>query len=336
MSFSPLNQEDIQISSDVVVSTVWSNNQTVLSNIFKSSTDNTNILNVYNINPDINNDAEVQFSINYGNLYGSGSSPINPMIPNITPSRITYGQIRTLINGDENTNINFGIGNIESEDFYLINIERSRYKEKLFLNTFNLVLSNDSGSLYLTNNSKDSNNVNYCDAGRIYDIVSGSNGNSISGGGTTISGSYGKFLPDVGILLINPKSLSLPFVSGGLDIQLDNTTNSSALSTNNNILYNLINDGSYFSLNNEETITSDYIFVRVRNNDFNYTTNPSIINSNGEFYYSTLVNNPQTYITTVGLYNDRNELLAVAKLSKPLKKDFTKECLLRIKIDFWF
>jgi len=334
MSFSPLNQEDIQISSDVVVSTVWSNNQTVLSNIFKSSINNTNILNVYNTNPDINNDAEIQFSINYGNLYGSGSSPINPMIPNITPSRITYGQIRTLINGDENTNINFGIGNIESEDFYLINIERSRYKEKLFLNTFNLVLSNDSGSLYLTNNSKDSNNVNYCDAGRIYDIVSGSNGNSISGGGTTISGSYGKFLPDVGILLINPKSLSLPFVSGGLDIQLDNTTNSSALSTNNNILYNLINDGSYFSLNNEETITSDYIFVRVRNNDFNYTTNPSIINSNGEFYYSTLVNNPQTYITTVGLYNDRNELLAVAKLSKPLKKDFTKECLLRIKIDF--
>lgn len=334
MSFSPLNQEDIQISSDVVVSTVWSNNQTVLSNIFKSSTDNTNILNVYNINPDINNDAEVQFSINYGNLYGSGSSPINPMVPNVTPSRITYGQIRTLINGDENTNINFGIGNIESEDFYLINIERSRYKEKLFLNTFNLVLNNDSGSLYLTNNSKDSNNINYCDAGRIYDIVSGSNGNSIPDGGTTISGSYGKFLPDVGILLINPKSLSLPFVSGGLDIQLDNTTNSSALSTNNNILYNLINNGSYFSLNNEETITSDYIFVRVRNNDFNYTTNPSIINSNGEFYYSTLVNNPQTYITTVGLYNDRNELLAVAKLSKPLKKDFTKECLLRIKIDF--
>jgi len=121
-----------------------------------------------------------------------------------------------------------------------------------------------------------------------------------------------------------------------LEIYLDNNTNSSALSTNNNILYNLINDGSYFSLNNEETITSDYIFVRVRNNDFNYTTNPSIINSNGEFYYSTLVNNPQTYITTVGLYNDRNELLAVAKLSKPLKKDFTKECLLRIKIDFWF
>jgi hypothetical protein len=42
----------------------------------------------------------------------------------------------------------------------------------------------------------------------------------------------------------------------------------------------------------------------------------------------------QTYITTIGLYNDTNELLAVAKLSRPLLKDFTKEALIRVKLDF--
>jgi hypothetical protein len=47
-----------------------------------------------------------------------------------------------------------------------------------------------------------------------------------------------------------------------------------------------------------------------------------------------MVNAPQTYITTVGMYNDNNELLAVAKLSRPLLKDFTKEALIRIKLDF--
>ena len=46
------------------------------------------------------------------------------------------------------------------------------------------------------------------------------------------------------------------------------------------------------------------------------------------------INNPQTYITTVGLYNDTNQLLAVAKLSRPLPKDFTKEALIRVKLDF--
>ena len=46
------------------------------------------------------------------------------------------------------------------------------------------------------------------------------------------------------------------------------------------------------------------------------------------------INSPQTYITTVGMYNDNNDLLAVAKLSRPLVKDFTKEALIRIKLDF--
>jgi hypothetical protein len=47
-----------------------------------------------------------------------------------------------------------------------------------------------------------------------------------------------------------------------------------------------------------------------------------------------LINNPQTFITTVGLYNDQNELLAVAKLSRPLVKDFTKEALIKVKLDY--
>ena len=49
---------------------------------------------------------------------------------------------------------------------------------------------------------------------------------------------------------------------------------------------------------------------------------------------SLLLKDPKTYITTVGLYNDRQEMLAVAKLSRPLVKDFTKEALIRIKLDY--
>ena len=47
-----------------------------------------------------------------------------------------------------------------------------------------------------------------------------------------------------------------------------------------------------------------------------------------------MINTPQAYVTTVGLYNDSNDLLAVAKLSRPLLKDFTKEALVRIKLDY--
>jgi hypothetical protein len=43
---------------------------------------------------------------------------------------------------------------------------------------------------------------------------------------------------------------------------------------------------------------------------------------------------PQVYLTTIGMYNDSNELVAVAKMSRPLLKDFTKEALVRVKLDF--
>ena len=85
----------------------------------------------------------------------------------------------------------------------------------------------------------------------------------------------------------------------------------------------------------EEVITSNFVFVRARNAEFNYSQNPTFIDSgSGGVRYTDFITAPQTFITTVGLYNDNGDLLAVAKLSKPLKKDFTKEALIRVKLDF--
>ena len=97
----------------------------------------------------------------------------------------------------------------------------------------------------------------------------------------------------------------------------------------------MFESGGSFKLNAQETITSDYVFCRARNSEFNYSSNPSYISgSTGEVVHNTFINNPQTYVTTVGMYNDANELVAVAKLSKPLLKNFTKESLIRVKLDF--
>ncbi len=343
MSFIPFNTEDFVVSSDSITSTLWSNNQTTLTSVYyqEGTVTNNAYLPVYAVNPTNDATALPQFSISYGQVAGLGSAPINATIPGLSPTRITYGQFRTLINGDENTNINFGTGNTNSPDLYVININRANYKEKLFPGTFNLTLSGSSeGKVQLTDNSVDSTSLTFCDAGRIFDIVSGSNGSAsttnFSGitAGYTKSGSYGKFLPDVGLIILNPRALSLSAAEGGIGLTPGSSLDNPTLNSTNIGLLNAINKGKNFSLNSEETITSDYIFVRIKNSDFNYTTNPSMISGSGEFYYPSLVNNPQTFITTVGLYNDNNELLGVAKLSKPLPKDFTKEALVRVKLDF--
>jgi hypothetical protein len=346
MSYIPFNADDFVVSADSITSTLWSNNASTLTSFFTSSATITNnaYLPVYAVNPTSNTTALPQFSLAYGNAQGSGSAPINPTVVGLSPTRITYGQFRTLVNGDENTNFNFGTGNTDSSDLYVINVNRANYKEKLFLGTFNLWLSGSDGVnqslIKLTDNSISTTTVNYCDAGRVFDIISGSNGitttSNFSGiaAGYTASGSYGKYLPDVGLILLNPRALFLSASEGGIGLRPDLSLNSNALSNTNRGLHRAISLGANFQLNSEETITSDYIFVRIKNGDFNYTTNPSMISGSGEFYFPSLVDNPQTYITTVGMYNDANELLAVAKLSKPLVKDFTKEALVRVKLDF--
>jgi hypothetical protein len=344
MSFVPINAEDFVMSSDSITSTLWSNNSTALTIFTPGAAPSSNAyLPIYGVSTISSTDLP-QFTISYGHVNGTGSAPINPTIPNLTTSRITYGQFRTLVNGDENTNFNFGTGNTNSPDIFVLNVSRANYKEKLFLSTFNLTLNNSSTTINLTNNSADITSLTYCDAGRVFDIVSGSNGTSntyivpgSSTAGSTPSGSYGKFLPDVGLIILNPRALTLSAANGGIDLIIPNINNSTNLGTINTNLLNAINNGSSiggFQLNSEETITSDYIFVRIKNSDFNYTTNPSMISGSGEFNFPSLVNNPQTFITTVGMYNDNNELLAVAKLSKPLVKDFTKEALIRVKLDF--
>ena len=346
MSFVSLNSSDFVVSADSITSTLWTGGVPTLNNFFTSSaTSSFNFfLDVFQTSS-VRSDAEVQFSIAYGEVEGSGSAPFNNLVTGSSPSKVSYGQYRTLVNGDENTNFSFGTGNTDSRDIYVLNINRARYKEKIFPGTFNLVLSGSDGTnparIQLTDNSKDVTALTFTDAGRVFDIVSGTNGSAVStavtGGvtaGFTPSGSYGKFLPDVGLIILNPRALALSQSLGGVGLTINDDLTDTAMVANNSNLYESIKLAQTFSLNSEETITSDFVFVRVRNTDFNYSTNPSMISGSGEFVHSSLINNPQTFITTVGLYNDANELLSVAKLSKPLVKDFTKEALVRVKLDF--
>lgn len=93
--------------------------------------------------------------------------------------------------------------------------------------------------------------------------------------------------------------------------------------------------GGDFQARSAETIASTHYFVRLRNKDFNYSNNPTFYNNtNGQILNEDFVQDPHVYATTIGLYNDSKELLAVAKLSRPLEKTFDKEALIRVRLDF--
>jgi hypothetical protein len=318
MSFNRYNTEDSVISSETVVRGLWSGDNATLSSVATSSAQATSsqfYLDVYNA-------GEVAFSIEYAHISGSGSTYFNSSVTSSSPTKVVYGQYRNLIYGSEEAT--FQIGGTTVTQFYVINVARSRYKESLHPGSLTLSLSGSSGFISLTDNSNVLTTSQFIDSNRYFNIVSGSAGVPAN---TTV---YGHMFPDLGLIVLNPGALTGFMAAPGVAANT-NENNNAKLYTS---ILGATTAGRLFRLQSSETVSSRFFFTRIKNSEYNYTSNPSIIDNRGNILHTTLIDNPQTYITTVGLYNDNNELLAVAKLSKPLVKDFTKEALIRIKLDY--
>ena len=88
------------------------------------------------------------------------------------------------------------------------------------------------------------------------------------------------------------------------------------------------------SFSNTTELNSTIYFCRAGHNDFNYSTNPTYLDESRIRVKDRSSDAPVSYITSVGLYSSDNELLAVAKLSEPLRKDPTNEINLRVRLDY--
>ena len=314
-----------------------------LTNLGAATSSGAFFIQVFN-EPTSSSTSEVQYAIGYGHKDGSGSLNFTNDLgaKGKSPSAVTYAQYRNLVFGDELTNFTFN--DHTPKDFYVLNISRARYRHNLKPGTLNLFLTSGSNgsplkTLHLTDDAVSATGSSVItNIGRQFNIVSGSNGIRLSGTTTTQvadSGSYGLFYPDAGIILLNPSAISH-------SLHVDATQTDNVIPDGPQKLYNSIAEGNgagnpgtgHFIIDAEEKISSQFYFVRARNNEFNYTTNPSFTDTQGNLNIDTFIDNPTTFITSVGLFNDDNDLVAVAKLSQPITKDFTKEALIRVKLDY--
>lgn len=344
MSFVRFETDDSVVSNEIITAPLWTGGAYTLNSgsFFSSSVQENTVsgdfyLNVYQLAYTASG-SEVQFGIAYGHISGSGSAPFNYSIEEKTPTRAVYGQFRNMVYGDEGSVFNFGGNNGNVRDIFALSVNRARFKESINVGSFNMKLTVGSASLYLTDDSNNSTVTSFIAGNKVYNVVSGSNGRSYNSSSVqTNSGSYGLFFPDMGVVILNPRALALPYISGGINMSVNETSSpsySSSVSINNKTLFSAFRNTGSFSLKSQETISSRYFFVNAKSSQFNYTTNPSVIDNNGNLIYSTLIDTPQTYISTIGLYNNSNELLAVAKLSRPLVKDFVKQFTARVKLEF--
>ena len=313
--------------------------------------------------------AEVQFSLAYGNRRGSGSPDFTNDTGSlgIGASRVIYGQYRNLV--FENETSKFKFGDHTPEGIYVINVNRSRYKQRLSPGSLNLHISSSGmhgtgssggsdwgGVVHLTDDSVSrgatTDNPNYVgpELGGYYHIVSGSNGsyNGTSANQLSIryknssagtSSCFGYFFPNAGLIILNEGafSASVGTKHDGTGPGTANTFNSgdqTYYDKPHQAMFDAIVAGNTFIIDTEEQVNSTYYFIRARNNEFNYSNNESFTDNDHRVLHSTMQYNPKVFITTVGLYNNAAELVAVAKLSQPVAKDFTKEALIRVKLDY--
>ena len=352
-TYTQFSNNDTVSSIDRVFSSAWSGNIDDLgTSHFSSSTQYVTstatasgafFMEIYDKNPTTDNTAEVQYSIAYGSKTGLGGLQFNDGAgaENITSTKAIYSQYRNLVFGGDETQ-NFTFDGHTPDDIYVININRARYKNALRLGNITLKLSASSGgpgqqALILTDDSvttSGSANAIRAGVGREFNLVSGSNGQRLGSSNTfvTNSGSYGFVYPDAGFIILNADCLDTTSSLGGCTLGTTTTADNEA--KNPIKLQEALKAGGSFILDSQEDIASKFYFIRVFNQDFNYTTNDSFTTNDGTLTFDSMIDNPQTYITTVGLYNNNQDLLAVAKLSQPLPKNFTKEALIKVKLDY--
>ena len=326
--------------------------------VFVTSSTATSIQNTYfrEIYSDTDN-TYPQFSVAYGNYNGSGSKDLTGGLHNDTPSRAIYKQYAQLLLAPNDTK--FTINGTDTDHIYVINFNRARFREKLDPGNLEINLAKLSGSAFANNVHTGSNvrvlptaqggsvirliddssltSVTIGEAGQVYNIVSGTidDGTSIYTPSTPVY--YGLMYPQFGIAILNADTLNtnVGFNTVTGSVQGDNAVKIIKSLSASVALGAPAGDDYGLQARSSEQVKSTYYFVRVKNGEYNYSNNPTFTSGSlGALRYSTFINDPQTYITTVGLYNDRRELLAVAKLSRPLLKSFTREALIKVKLDF--
>lgn len=345
--------DKVNAKVEIVTTGLWTNDSGSLTAFFTSSQADAQsgkyYYNVFDLNPVSSDVEEVQFAVAYGHVDGSGSVDLATDDNALLPTKATYAQYKAMLLDPTDAKFSFeNASGIETDcnGIYIINVARNRFREKMDAGNWSLTLSGSNGKFTFIDNSMKKFGDDLGLSGRVFKVVSGSLNLGTQSDATVKNSAdpstgegYGLFYPDRGIIVLNAKSVGTVVGSVwnealqtvGTLIPSDSTA---ADMYNHKRLYYAIKHGKDFEARRTENISTQHFFVRATNREFNYSNNPTYIDADGFFTEKTFESDPQTYVTAVGLYNDANECVAVAKTSQPIVKSFDKEVLIKVKLSF--
>ena len=308
---------------------------------------------------DIYSGGDQYFAAAYGDYYNSCSSYFNYPGQSVASvytneTKIIYTQYKNTLLQPGDTFFSFASGSVDSPTdssaIFVLNYVADKFQDQIDPGQIQLNFTGSRGQYSYIDDSQVINTQQ-----NVYNLISGS---IISGvptpytKGGTVSGVYegiGLFYPTNGVVILNAIKLDAKVGITGNPPEITSARTTNQYSVNwksywrnwlRKFYLSLRRSNKYMAVRKSEFVPSTNYFIRVKNKEFNYSNNPTFVSdgtdgqTKGTIIYPELISNPRTYITTIGLYDSNNELLAVGKLSRPTQKSFDNELLIKCRIDF--
>lgn len=286
-------------------------------------------------NPCLSETAAPQFSIVYGHKHGSGSFSDDPRDLH---SKTAYSQWKNLL---LNSNADFEFKNGEKSDaICVIALSRKNGYVHFSPGKWMMPVGEGTSAKILIDDSEFPSETIRGTTSKAHHVVEGTFDAARQRWiPKSDSRGYGLAFPDKGVWVLNLKALreDVPIFNRCQDWSFGNGARN-----NNVILFNILhecfsNSSMGFVANREITILCDHYMATLKADEFNFTNNKTywVQSSDGSFElrHETMRENSTTFITTIGLYNDKRELIAIGKLNKPLKKNWDKEITITLRLD---
>ena len=301
-----------------------------------------------------------EFNVAFGSTRGFGSDDDSDAIK--APTDAIYKQYASLLLAPTEVTGGFFISSPASDsavtsgkdtEIFVLSARRSNMKDRINKGTWTIALSGSTTAgtagttiLELTDDSVN-DSPTATPVGDRYNIVSGAAGTVVS---ESTARNFGFFYPDMGVLVFSATELSASMPGSGShtgtattvlydDVRYKGFGTSETIDTNTNEALRFVNclrpTGAKLTFRDEEDQVSSQYFCRVRSGHMNFSNNPTFVSGSlNELRQSTMKGNPTTFISSVQLYNDAGEMVAVGNLSTPLKKNFSSEATVKVKLTY--
>lgn len=260
------------------------------------------------------------FDITFGTATGSAYNVASTTTSSNTEKVKIHRQFAALLLGDPDAK--FTINSVERKEAIFVLFKRNILKDELKKGTVQIVINSAAPTQYTASDAGAATTFKQTVGGDYAPLKYNGTGSEV-----------GQVWYQAGVIVLPPDLAwgAIPLWSGSktlIELQSSGTINQ--------VVNGFRTHVENIQVNNQTNLQSSVYFCRAYNNEFNYSSNPTFIDSDGLIRVTSGSNilTTQTYITTVGLYDENDNLLAVGKTNKPVLKSPQTEAVFRLRLDY--